>query len=112
MTPRTTREDWPSGGRFRSVRVVPKQESQNERIETCVRHLQHDVFPLTTESPFYSEAKSRQFPDVYACNRPGHRVSHETVSEQMRRGKRANHRIIEPGPVRREQNRLGHNTSR
>jgi len=52
MTPRTTREDWPSGGRFRSVRVVPKQESQNERIETCVRHLQHDVFPLTTESPY------------------------------------------------------------
>jgi hypothetical protein len=57
MTPRTTREDWPSGGRFRSVRVVPKQESQNERIETCVRHLQHDVFPLTTESPFYSRRR-------------------------------------------------------
>jgi hypothetical protein len=103
MTPRTTREDWPSGGRFRSVRVVPKQESQNERIETGVQHLQHHVFPLTTESRFYLEAKSRQFPDVYACNRSGHKVSHETVSEQMRQGKRANHRMTVPGQVRREQ---------
>ena len=54
-------------------------------------------FLLTTESRFYLEAKSRQFPDVYACNRSGHKVSHETVSEQMRQLERANHRITEPG---------------
>jgi hypothetical protein len=84
------------------VRVVAKQKSQNDRIETGAQHLQrhmfkHHVFPLTTESRFYLEAKSRQFPDVYACNRSRPKVSHETVSEQMRQLERANHRVTEPG---------------